>query len=59
MNPLRIEYGQVPKVLLFGNGINRAFDYASWDDLIKSISTKELSKNEELCMSILTHLHQL
>lgn len=51
MNPLQIEYGQVPKVLLLGNGINRAFDYASWDDLIKSISTKELSKNEELCMS--------
>ena len=51
MNTLKLEYGQTPKVLLIGNGINRAFDYASWDDLIKSISTKDLSENEKLCMS--------
>lgn len=35
-----------PKVLLLGNGINRAFDFASWDDLLHSITTKELSEEE-------------
>ena len=44
---LRIEYGYTPNVLLLGNGINRAYDFASWDELIKSIQTKELSKEEE------------
>lgn len=50
MNTLKLEYGHIPKVLLLGNGINRAFDFASWDDLIKSISTKNLSEDEEICM---------
>ena len=43
---LQIAYGQVPKVLLLGNGINRAYGFASWDDLIKSISTKNLNAQE-------------
>lgn len=34
------------KVLLLGNGINRAFDFDSWDELIKSIKTKELTEEE-------------
>lgn len=35
-----------PKVLLLGNGINRVYDFASWDELIKSIKTKELTEEE-------------
>jgi hypothetical protein len=30
-----------------GNGINRAYDYASWEELIKSISTKTLTPDEK------------
>lgn len=33
-------------VLLLGNGINRAYDYASWDGLINAIKTKNLTKEE-------------
>ena len=44
---LKVEYGQIPKVLLLGNGINRAYDFASWDDLIESIRTKELTTAEK------------
>lgn len=43
---IRIEYGQTPNVLLLGNGINRAYDFASWDELIQSIQTKKLSEEE-------------
>ena len=46
-----IKNGMVPKVLLMGNGINRAFDFSSWDDLIRLISTKELSKGEKECIN--------
>ena len=31
-----IQVGQRPKILLLGNGINRAFDGESWEDLIAS-----------------------
>lgn len=48
--PLNNKYGHVPKVLLLGNGINRAYDYASWDDLIESIRTKDLTEEEKECM---------
>ena len=44
---LRLAYGQVPKVLLMGNGINRAHGFASWDELIESIQTKDLSNSEK------------
>ena len=44
---IRIEYGQTPNVLLLGNGINRAFQFASWDELIQSIQTKKLSEEEK------------
>ena len=44
---LRLEYGQVPKVLLMGNGINRAYGFASWDELIESIRTRDLSDSEK------------
>lgn len=47
---LKVEYGQIPKVLLLGNGINRAYDFASWDDLIESIRTKELTTAEKESM---------
>ena len=46
-NNLKIEFGQVPKVLLLGNGINRAYSFSSWEDLISSIGTKELSAEEK------------
>ena len=44
---LQLAYGQVPKVLLLGNGINRAYGFASWDELIESIRTKDLSDSEK------------
>ena len=44
---LQLAYGQVPKVLLLGNGINRAYGFASWDELIESIRTKDLSNSEK------------
>ena len=44
---LIIKHGTVPDVLMIGNGFNRAFHFASWDDLIESIRTKELSENEK------------
>ena len=45
-NILQIRCGETPDILLLGNGINRAYGFASWDDLIQSIQTKELSKEE-------------
>lgn len=44
---LRIEYEEVPNVLLLGNGINRLYKFASWDTLIQSIRTKELSQEQK------------
>lgn len=35
---LTIPYGKIPKVLLIGNGINRAFDFSSWSELLKKLS---------------------
>ena len=46
-NKLQLAYGQVPKVLLLGNGINRSYGFASWDELIESIRTKDLSDSEK------------
>ncbi len=48
---MRIEYGQTPSVLLLGNGINRAYGFASWDGLIRSIQTKKLTKEELKCLN--------
>ena len=42
-----IEHDKIPKVLLLGNGINRAYNFSSWEELIKSIGTKELSEEEK------------
>lgn len=47
---LRIEHGQVPRVLLLGNGINRAHEFDSWDDLIETIRTKDLTEEEKVYM---------
>ena len=44
---LQVANGQTPKVLLMGNGINRAFGFASWDDLIESVRIKDLSEAEK------------
>ena len=41
-----IEHNEVPKVLLLGNGINRAYEFSSWMNLIQSIGTKELLEDE-------------
>lgn len=43
---MRIEYETKPKVLLLGNGINRAYGFASWDELLNSIQTKVLDPEE-------------
>lgn len=47
---LKIQYGQIPNVLLLGNGMNRAYGFASWDELIESIRTKELTDAEKESM---------
>lgn len=47
---LQLAHGQVPKVLLLGNGINRAYGFASWDEMIESIRTKDLSDREKECV---------
>lgn len=39
---LHIPYDSIPKVLMLGNGINRAYNFASWDDLIQSILRKKV-----------------
>lgn len=45
--PILIPCDRRPQVLLLGNGINRAFQSAdSWDDLLKRIRTRTLSKEE-------------
>ena len=44
---LRLAYGQVPKVLLIGNGINRAHGFASWDELIESIVRNDIFRAEK------------
>lgn len=46
----KLECGRIPEVLLLGNGINRAYGFASWDDLIGSIRTKELTDEEAECL---------
>ena len=35
----------IPKVLLLGNGINRAFGASSWDDIINNLSTGEFDSS--------------
>lgn len=47
---LYIPYDGIPKVLMLGNGINRAYDFASWNDLILSIQTRKLSEDEKACI---------
>lgn len=42
----RIEYGSTPKVLVLGNGINRAYGFTSWEELIESVRTKNLTGPE-------------
>lgn len=39
-----IPFGHTPQVLLLGNGINRAFNFGSWDDLIQDIQTVPLDE---------------
>ena len=36
---LHIAYDSIPKVLMLGNGINCAYDFGSWDDLLFSIDS--------------------
>ena len=41
-----IKYGTTPKILLLGNGINKAFEKDSWDELLKKIACKTFSADE-------------
>ena len=43
---MRIKYGEIPNVLMLGNGLNRAYNFASWDDIIESMQTKVLTYEE-------------
>lgn len=38
--------GSEPKILLLGNGINRAFNKGSWDDLLNEINRTEFSDEQ-------------
>jgi hypothetical protein len=38
---LTIPYDKTPEVMLLGNGINRAYNFMSWGELLSSISTEE------------------
>lgn len=43
---LTIPYGKIPEVLLIGNGINRAFNFSSWSELLKKLSdNREVTLN--------------
>ena len=42
-----IPYGSIPNVLLLGNGINLTFDKVSWDELLKKITTINLSDDDQ------------
>lgn len=42
-----IPYGKTPEVLVLGNGINRAFSFASWDELISEICTVKLTEEQK------------
>lgn len=44
MNPFQTE---LPKVLLTGNGINRAFKDEDWDKLLKDMASEEIRNNWE------------
>jgi hypothetical protein len=41
-----IRYGEVPNVLLLGNGINQSFGENSWDSVMELISTGEYDHDE-------------
>jgi hypothetical protein len=43
---LQMEYDHVPKVLMLGHGIDRAFGFASWDDVIGPAQIRELTVDE-------------
>lgn len=44
---LHLEYGKIPEVFLLGNGINRAFNFASWTDLLNQLKVRGLTAEEE------------
>ncbi len=39
-----------PNVLFFGNGINRTFNFDSWDDLLNNVAKNEFTKEELSCL---------
>ncbi len=45
-----IPHGKIPKVLLLGNGINRAFGQKSWEDFLDSIALPEMSEEDRRVM---------
>lgn len=47
---LCVKHNKVPKVLMIGNGINRTFGFASWDELIEAIRTKDLTGEEKAAL---------
>ena len=44
---LKLSIESPPKILLVGNGINRAYDFPSWNELLKTIKVKELAEEEK------------
>lgn len=50
LGKLQISYGKTPTVLLLGNGFNQLYGFASWDELIESISTRILDAEEQACL---------
>lgn len=39
-----------PRVLLLGNGINRAYKFASWDEMLSSIKKRDFSDEEQVTL---------
>jgi hypothetical protein len=47
---MQVGHDETPKVLLIGNGINRAYKSSSWDNLLESITTKKLTDRKKEAM---------
>lgn len=43
-----IKYGEIPSVLLMGNGINKCFGEPSWKAVLEKISVPEYAKNSKM-----------
>lgn len=45
-----LNIGTIPNVVIIGNGINRAFSYDAWGDLLSTISCKSFEEEQQKCI---------